>query len=274
MANTALVIVNKPGADVWKNAAGEELESTGCDGVPRQMLGESNGCALNPKTHPGYRTAPEQVTFKTVGFWGQVASPRANGEKRWFPAGWYSLAKGEPLPKFVPGVAVPAVQPLVMPENKPLPFRDRVQAPRPEERAARKPEPTRPPPKEGKPDRKVKAPAALIAAAKAAFAVTEINDAIDAFWDAMPERMKAETERSGVCNKGCRNPGMRYATPIDKARAILSNWDKLPAANIGGGLAGVVGNHLMDQLVWGKLHRGVDRARRRAGGTGWGQGLS
>ena len=204
--------------------------------------------------------------------WGQELNSK--GELKWYPARVYTQ-KLQPAGTVYPG-------PTLMPGVAPMPDVVPSFPPRPDFKTRRDINTRRPPrpkppddpveTKPGRPDRKMNVPPWLMAAFQAAMAVTEAVDAINAFWDVLPDNMKARTGKSGIVSPSGLNPGMRYPTAWDKAKAILDNWGSLHPALIAAGMTNVMINAYMDN-IYAAVFGGVDEARRRAGGTGWGFGF-
>ena len=122
-----------------------------------------------------------------------------------------------------------------------------------------------PPPKTK--EKKVRAGGAVGKLAAAAFAATEGVDLIDALWDALPEDVQRATPRTGVVTNSGYNPGVRYHSPLDRARAVYRNMNRL---NVPQAVRNFIVNHFTDAVI-GRASGGADRARVRAGGTaGWG----
>ena len=256
------------GEPFWDHGTNRPAFPQGCPGIPEQRVGHRNSCYPSPPDFPGLADpialAPGATSYS---MWGEVQLP--DGRKLWYPARGYDRAPGKPLvmPQLVPGGQTIPAQP-AFPPAAPGPVRHLVPRPRFRDPVPDKPVKTKP----DKPDRKMNAPPWLVAGMKAAFAGTEVNDAIDAFWDAMPADIKKATPKTYKCTTGCRNPGTKYHGPLDKARAIAKHWKNLPPEVIAKGLAGVAANHFIDEIL-GRFFGGADNARKRIGGSGWGFGI-
>ena len=163
--------------------------------------------------------------------------------------------------------SVSYVNPTTRPDGRPVdrfePWAPPVDVPAPVVTPGHRPQPPRPREKE----RKTKVQRAVARAANVAFEATETLDLIDSLWDALPENIRRSWPKTGVAGPTAYRPGARYHSPQDKLRAIYRHMDVLdvPAA-----IRNIIENHIEDAII-GRLNRGSDRARRRAGGTaGWG----
>lgn len=114
-------------------------------------------------------------------------------------------------------------------------------------------------------ERKAKVPLPAMMALRAAYAGTEALDVLDALYDALPPDVRRQVTKSGVTRNGARaGPGVKYATPIDKAKHLYRNLDKMDLAQA---LQNLIANHYED-AVMGRLNAGVDKfARQFLGGA-------
>lgn len=97
----------------------------------------------------------------------------------------------------------------------------------------------------------------------------ELGDMVNAFWETLPRELRLQTERTGRVSPSGMRPGLAYSTDYDKAMLLLRHWSTFSAAQLRAGLTAVMLNEIYDQ-IWGRINAGFDRARDRAGGTGWG----
>lgn len=123
------------------------------------------------------------------------------------------------------------------------------------------------PPGPGVKERKGEMPVWAMNVMKGVWAATEAIDAIDAIWKALPKEIRDATPKTGRTRKGALiGEGKAYSTPLDKAKHLYENLDKLDLPEA---IKNLIINHYTDALM-GRFHGTVDKARRRAGGTGWG----
>lgn len=123
------------------------------------------------------------------------------------------------------------------------------------------------PPGPGVKERKGEMPGWAMNVMKGVWAATEAIDAIDAIWKALPKDIRDATPKTGRTRKGALiGEGKAYSTPLDKAKHLYDNLDKLDLPEA---IKNLIINHYTDALM-GRFHGTVDKARRRAGGTGWG----
>lgn len=192
---------------------------------------------------------------------------------------------GEPNPQIKPYLPVsPTPQFPVVPQNPtiPVPFRpawnhpDTNFGPQPmTESSPDRPRPIPPlpgpphkprPPGPGEKEKKVRVPAPLMGAFRAATAVTEAIDLVDALWDALPKKHQKGVKKSGRTDKRARlGEGVAYSTPLDKAQHILKNWKHLNPTEA---VKNIMYNHFEDKVIGG-LNRGADKTRDQGGGIGW-----
>lgn len=95
-------------------------------------------------------------------------------------------------------------------------------------------------------ERKAKAPPFLVKAAGAAFAATEGADVVDALFDALPESIQRTVPKTGTVSRTGFNPGMKYATPIDKAMHVYRN---INAMDVSEAIKNMIVNHLTDKVI-------------------------
>lgn len=249
------------------------ISNSACPGIPEQAIGHLNGCYFDP--HPGtVNINPKMAGILDFSMWGQVDK---GAGLRWFPARGYT-AKYDPFkpdrgrPRFEPYMK-PGLQPVTVTNFPPTPpqelrhaigFINHAKPPKPDDPVQTK---------RNKPDRKVKMSGWLKAGLLTALATTEMVDVVEALWDGMPSNLKKATPMTGVCNKGCRNPGTKYHSVWDKAQAIRKAWPTLDDKTIARMSVNLAANQIEDAL-YGRFFGKTDEARRRAGGTGWGFGMA
>ena len=113
--------------------------------------------------------------------------------------------------------------------------------------------PRRPPPPATK-EVKLRAITGVVAIAqKAMHATTELLDHIDSFHDALPDSKKARP-------KFIKGLGWRKASPQDKVRAVMQNFDALDWNEV---IKNVAKNELEDRIL-GRANAGADRALNRS----------
>lgn len=177
---------------------------------------------------------------------------------------WLSPVPAPAVPANIPYFAVPAFERAQMHSIMKL-FPDFYYAPPP-------PPPTktnshsRTPPGRGTKERKGKAPKWFNAVANTAWAATEAFDLAEALFDALPEHIQATVPKNGTVDQRGFNPGMKYATPVDKALHVYRHINQL---DIDQALKNVIVNHFVDELV-GRVAGGAGKQARRIGLTGYG----
>lgn len=239
---------------------------TGC-GHPPQVFGRANGCYPSPTIYPGAATVPaHNGTSRLWTMWSLVERP--SGAMRWYPALGGQYDGPMPMP----------FQPYVKPGEHAVPVApDFPPAPTPDIRhqvglVPRDPRPVVPNPtqtKKTQPDRKVEAPQWITRAAQVAFLGTELADVVDALWDGLSKEQQNAVPKTGVCTKGCLNPGIEYHSIWDKMLAIKKAWPHLTSEQVAEMTGNLVANHFIDAIM-GRLAGGADKARIRAGASGWG----
>lgn len=101
-----------------------------------------------------------------------------------------------------------------------------------------------------------------------AFAATEGIDAVDAIWDALPDKVKKQTPKSGRARKGAFiGEGTAYSTPIDKA---LHLWKHLQSLDLSKAAMNLLMNHYVDKIIGTMSAKGADKLRKQLGAAGWG----
>lgn len=101
----------------------------------------------------------------------------------------------------------------------------------------------------------------------AANQTTEFLDMLDAVYEAMPKHLKDKTPKNGRCRgPRCVNPGAPFVLPQDKFMTIYRNINQLDVPEA---VKNLIVNHYVDNAV-GRVFAGADKARSRAGGSGWG----
>lgn len=250
----------------WRFGNQYEMEACGPAGGPTTSLEGWPVCGIDLPIGPNYKVLP----FGAVYQWG----PRTGNYYRpyvWHQAGikWnfdgtfparqgfaaigpvYSPLPGIslPLPSPSPALGNPTLQPPGLPPRK---FKDPF---------AHNPRPPGPRMKE----RKARVPAPAMMALRAAYAGTEALDVLDALYDALPKDIRKQVPKTGITRNGAKiGPGKRYATPIDKAKHLYRNLDKMDLAQA---LQNLIANHYED-AVMGRLNGGVDKfARQFLGGA-------
>lgn len=107
------------------------------------------------------------------------------------------------------------------------------------------------PPQKGTKERKTKAQKVMAKLFEEAMGLTEAIDLIDVLYDALPKEVRKKTPKTGVVSKTGFNPGMKYVSPWDKAKAVFTHFGELDLPKA---MAGVVANHFSDK-AWGHLFR-------------------
>ena len=242
------------------------ITGTSCPGnIPWEFVGHLNGCYPDPAVYPGVESPIPNKSQVSFSVWGRTYNQF--GSLRWYPAKGFPRKSVNIKPKFQPYMS-PALISAPVVNFPPVPaFKDRHHygLKDPVKTLARdKPTET---PKEY-PDKKMKMPKALRLAMEAAFAGTELVDLLDNMFEHLPSHYK-NVPKTGRCTTGCRNPGAKFHTPHDKAMAIAKAWPHLDGKTVAKILAALAVNQAAD-AVMGRFFGVADRARKRAGGSGWG----
>lgn len=235
--------------------------------VIRGRTGNPTFCDLSWGSWGSEWGRPTEADARRYGFGVQEWTPAVNIPGYGDPARAWDYAPGYtgPWPPFVdmpsPEVFVPLLsQPLphnatdagsgYKPPPPPVPQKLRSRPPGPREK-----------------ERKGEMPPWALKVMEGAWAATEAIDALDAIWKALPKDIRDATPKTGRTRKGALiGEGKAYSTPLDKAKHLYDNLDKLDLPEA---IKNLIINHYTDALM-GRFHGTVDKARRRAGGTGWG----
>lgn len=223
-------------------------------------------CAVSWTTfHPSFQISEASARrngFGVTEWWAMPGAPQYYGDpnRHWvYPKGytgpWPPWAQPQ-VDLFVPMLTAPLPHNAVYagsgykPPPPPVPQRLRSRPPLPREK-----------------ERKGEMPEWAMKVMQGVWAATEAIDAIDAIWKALPKDIRDATPKTGRTRKGALiGEGKAYSTPLDKAKHLYDNLDKLDLPEA---IKNLIINHYTDALM-GRFHGTVDKARRRAGGTGWG----
>ena len=127
--------------------------------------------------------------------------------------------------------------------------------------------PSRPPGPRTK-ERKGQVSKGLGKAVQAAFAATEGKDAVDALWEALPDKIKRATPKSGRTRKGALiGEGQPYSTVLDKALHLFRNLKHLDLSEAAKNL---LINQIVDKLIGTMSGKGADKLRKQLKASGWG----
>lgn len=253
----------------WKHGP-NMVPSQPCYGVPPEVVGRVSGC-WGITSHPGADAPdPWNGIGRQYTMWGKAVSqyPTNAGQERWYPSQTWSLpGLGPPpfdiRPVQLPGVSFEPFSPSFPPRP---PYRDQ---PNVGTRPSPRPRPQERPTEPTGPERKVQVSRELMMAWHMAMEWLELGDMVNAFWETLPRELRLQTQRTGRVSQSGMRPGLAYSTDYDKAMLLLRHWGTFSAAQMRAGLTAVMLNEIYDQ-IWGRINAGYDRARDRAGGTGWG----
>lgn len=112
-------------------------------------------------------------------------------------------------------------------------------------------------------EKKARLGPAAMRAVNEAWGATEAADLIDALFDALPEDIQKTVNKSGRVSQSGWNPGLAFATPIDKGRHVFLNMDKL---DIPEAIGNIIKNHFTDAVL-GKIFGGAGKALTKQGIT-------
>ena len=265
-----------------------------CNGGPGDLINIANWAgALNACPAPYY--LPERASLPTANSWPYFNYDRTDqhGTFKTYHMGYpaFRLIRqtgtvGAPALSIKPytgNLYVPQFPYLPAP-NIPVPYRTLLQLPHPDfspeplNHQRTKPGRPRPipplpgpphkprPPGKGEKEKKVRVPAALMGAFRAATMATEAIDLLDALLEALPPKYRKGVEKSGRTDKRARlGEGVAYSTPWDKFKHLLKNWRHIDMPTA---VKEIIKNQIEDKLIGG-LNRGADKTRDQAGGIGW-----
>lgn len=266
-----------------------KFENCGPGGTPREAAWPNCGAAYYVSDDAGFPPAGATVVY----VWGAyvtrhpvvpfnayepgyaVIKDSAQQYHRWAMADAHPVGLPRPalqpwlLPTALPGQPVPIprpFQPYVTQEGREVgpaaPARpgrwtaDRPLRPRGEPHVNKKPE-------ENTRERKIQVSPKVMWLLRRAHDLTEGLDFLDALYEALPPQYR--TDRSGRTRLGARiGPNRPYATPMDKARSLYRNWDRV---NVPAAMRNLAQNQIID-IVLGRANQGADAfSNRNLGGS-------
>lgn len=114
-------------------------------------------------------------------------------------------------------------------------------------------------------ERKARVPGWVMTALRASHTVGEVDDALDALFDALPKDIQKRVPRSGRTKRGAKiGEGKAYLTPYDKAKALARYWRYLDLSEA---IWNLIKNEVIDRTL-GRANAGADNfSNKRLGGA-------